>query len=104
MRVQILQLKNIKDTDYSFMAFEYAINHGFKLNDYKQVYDDEFIFDNLSTETILDKLYMRFNINHPVDFRGHSLSVSDIVILDGVKYYCNPLGWKELKLWPEMKY
>ena len=32
-------------------------------------------------ETMLEEMYATFNINHPSDFRGHSLSVSDIVAL-----------------------
>ena len=97
MKYQILQLKNIKETDYSFMAFEFAINHGFKLTDYKQVYEGE-VECNKHPEGILDDLFIKFNIHHPEDFKGHSLSVSDIVILNDVKYYCNPMGWKELHL------
>ena len=34
-----------------------------------------------SQEETLDKLYEQFNLNHPADFTGHSLSVSDIVAL-----------------------
>ena len=29
----------------------------------------------------LEDLYVKFNIDHPEDFRGHSMSVSDIVAL-----------------------
>lgn len=29
----------------------------------------------------LDNIYEKFNIDHPADYRGHSLSVSDIVLL-----------------------
>ena len=31
----------------------------------------------------LEALYEKFNIDHPEDFKGHSLSVSDIVVLHG---------------------
>ena len=31
--------------------------------------------------TLLDEIYEKFNIAHPADFRGHSLSVSDIVAI-----------------------
>ena len=34
-----------------------------------------------SQEETLDKLYEQFNLHHPADFTGHSLSVSDIVAL-----------------------
>lgn len=33
------------------------------------------------TDTQLDKLYEKFNLDHPADYRGHSLSVSDIVAI-----------------------
>ena len=31
--------------------------------------------------TSLDDIFTRFNIDHPKDFKGHSLSVSDVVVL-----------------------
>lgn len=48
----------------------------------------------------LESLYSTFNLNHPVDFTGHSLSVSDIIALkegDRVSYhYCDDIGFREL--------
>ena len=35
----------------------------------------------LAPGTSLDDIYTRFNIDHPADFKGHSLSVSDVVVL-----------------------
>ncbi len=36
----------------------------------------------------LDDIFTKFNIDHPADFTGHSLSVSDVVVLhqDGEKH------------------
>lgn len=72
-------------------------NDGFNFKDYKQVYEGETNldekFDNI---TILDNLFNKFNLNHPEDFRGHSLSVSDVITLDEKMYYCDNLGWKEI--------
>ena len=34
----------------------------------------------LAPKTSLEDIYTRFNIDHPKDFKGHSLSVSDIVV------------------------
>ena len=42
------------------------------------------------------ELFELFNLNHPKDFHGHSLSVSDIVELNGVNYYCDAMGWVKL--------
>lgn len=48
----------------------------------------------------LEDLYRIFNIEHPQDFTGHSLSVSDIVALKeaGVVsyHYVDNIGYKEL--------
>ena len=35
----------------------------------------------LAPGTTLDSIYEKFNIDHPADFKGHSLSVSDVVVL-----------------------
>ena len=34
----------------------------------------------LAPGTTLDSIYEKFNIDHPADFKGHSLSVSDVVV------------------------
>ena len=48
----------------------------------------------------LEDIYRRFNIDHPADFTGHSLSVSDIVVLrDGdteTAHYCDSFGFTEV--------
>ena len=49
---------------------------------------------------MLENLYVQFNINHPSDFRGHSLSVSDVVAIrqgGAVScYYVDSIGFREL--------
>lgn len=51
-------------------------------------------------DTMLEEMYATFNINHPSDFRGHSLSVSDIVALqEGGKvscHYVDSVGYADL--------
>lgn len=50
----------------------------------------------------LDGIYVVFNLHHPDDFYGHSLSVSDIVQIIGSDeesngfYYCDSIGWEKL--------
>ena len=54
----------------------------------------------LAPETSLEDIYTRFNIDHPKDFKGHSLSVSDVVVLhqDGqdAAHYVDSFGYKEV--------
>lgn len=53
-----------------------------------------------SAQQVLDGLFEKFNIAHPDDFRGHSMSVSDVVVLqeNGVEkaYYVDSLGFKDV--------
>lgn len=88
---EIFQIKDIKKVNYAFGDFSKEFN----FNDYKSVYKDEIKNAN-NKEIILEKLYEIFNINHPKDFRGHSLSTSDIVRLNCRYFYCNSFGWEEL--------
>ena len=54
----------------------------------------------LAPGTSLEDIYTRFNIDHPKDFKGHSLSVSDVVVLhqDGqdAAHYVDSFGYREV--------
>ena len=54
----------------------------------------------LAPETSLEDIYTRFNIDHPKDFKGHSLSVSDVVVLhqDGqdAAHFVDSVGFREV--------
>ena len=65
--------------NYAFMNMSFIESHGMQIKkeDYELVYAGE-LFGNMS----LDDIFERFNIDRPEDFRGHSLSVSDIVVLN----------------------
>ena len=65
-----------------FMNSHYLREHGLEpaFDHYEAVYSGSLPSDG-STEARLDDLYMKFNTAHPQDYTGHSLSVSDIVVL-----------------------
>ncbi|VUX09437.1 YodL domain-containing protein [Dorea formicigenerans] len=54
----------------------------------------------LALGTSLEDIYTRFNIDHPADFKGHSLSVSDVVVLHqnrlDAAHYVDSFGYKEV--------
>ncbi len=54
----------------------------------------------LAEHDTLNSIFHRFNFNHPADFTGHSLSVSDIVVVqrDGVvtSHYVDSAGFAKL--------
>lgn len=62
---------------------------------YDKVYEG---FDmNGSNYDTLEGLFEKFNTNRPEDFRGHSMSVSDVVVINNkYPYYCDTVGWKEV--------
>ena len=45
----------------------------------------------------MEAVFQKFNIDHPYDFKGHSLSVSDVVVMDDKAYYVDSVGFKPLK-------
>ena len=83
--------------NYAFMNMSFIESHGMQIKkeDYKLVYVGEFL-GNMS----LDDIFERFNIDRPEDFRGHSLSVSDIVVLnDGEKvtaHFVDSISFEQL--------
>lgn len=83
----------------AFLHYNIVVSNlgGVDFNEYKQVYAGEIYSDNPNPEAVLEILFTKFNVNHPAGFKGHSLSVSDIVVLDGVKYYCDSFGWKTIE-------
>ena len=83
--------------NYAFMNMRFIESHGMQIKkeDYKLVYVGE-LLGNMSLEDIFE----RFNIDRPEEFRGHSLSVSDIVVLnDGEKvtaHFVDSISFEQL--------
>ena len=54
----------------------------------------------LSPGDTLDSIYERFNLQHPADFRGHSLSVSDVIVLhqngQDQAFYVDSFGFQQV--------
>ena len=83
------------DCDYCFEWWSWAKDR-FNFKDYKLVYEDVIIPNEGPIENTLEELFEVFNVERPADFKGHSLSVSDIVELDGHYYYCDNVGWLDI--------
>ena len=98
----IYQLKRDDATaDLRFMNSNYLKEKGVEpqYENYELVYTGALTQDGTQIDK-LEGLYRVFNIEHPQDFTGHSLSVSDIVALKqaGVVsyHYVDSIGYKEL--------
>ena len=98
----IYQIRRGGELDaYRFMNYDYLQSKGVtpERGGYDAIYTGGFM-DYGNARTNLDMIYQRFNVDHPADFKGHSLSVSDIVALkqNGVVscHYVDPIGFREL--------
>ena len=79
-----------------FSDFAFASLYRLTESRYDKIYEAQVDAD---TDT-LDKLYVKFNIDQPEDFRGHSLSMSDVVVLNNngqrTAWYCDSVGFREV--------
>lgn len=97
-RFSIYQLKGGDETlDYRFEPLDAIRRNGLSVDpaNYELVYTAP-----LTERDNLESIYTRFNIDRPADFHGHSLSVSDIVVLhqDGkdTAHYCDRFGFSRV--------
>ena len=98
----IYQIRRDGELDaYRFMNYDYLQSKGVtpERGGYDAIYTGG-LADYGDDKTNLDMIYQRFNVDHPADFKGHSLSVSDIVALkqNGVVscHYVDNIGFREL--------
>lgn len=96
---EILQIKDGSNGEhYRFWGMNYVQKKGLQINvgDYESKYQGE-----LKPGETLDTLYERFNLYRPEDFTGHSLSVSDVIVLesggDKRAFYVDSFGFCEIK-------
>ena len=96
---EILQIKDGSNGEqYRFWGMNYVQKKRLQINvsDYESKYQGE-----LKPGETLDTLYERFNLHRPEDFTGHSLSVSDVIVLesggDKKAFYVDYVGFSEQK-------
>ena len=98
----ILQLRYTEETAYErFESMEGLRRQGKQpdIDHYEVVYIGPLLpYKDLNT--MLEQTYEKFNLDHPADFRGHSLSVSDIIAIrqNGVVscHYVDSIGFRTL--------
>ena len=93
----IYQLKRGDETrDLRFEPYDrlQATGHAVDRANYELIYTAP-----LTPDTSLEDIYTRFNLAHPADFRGHSLSVSDVVVLhqngQDTAHYVDSIGYRQ---------
>lgn len=89
--VVLYQVKKDKIHEFGFLNYNSNIKYNGSINidNYEKTYECE--RDDDYTE---NSAFDEFNINHPEDFKGYSMSTGDIVVIDGKALYCDSFGWK----------
>ena len=94
----IYQLRNEDSTrDYRFEPYDRLQAAGLTVDkaNYTEVYAAP-----LTAGTTLEDIYRTFNVDYPADFKGHSLSVSDVVVLhqngQDTAHYCDSVGFQQV--------
>ena len=98
---EIYQIRRVDETrDVRFEPYERLLKAGLKpdFKIYDKMYEaDISMLSGKSTGEKLESAFYVFNQERPEDFKGHSLSVSDVVVLDDTAYYVDSVGFKPLK-------
>ena len=102
MVASVFQLKDPATCDYAFRSYA-AAKKSLSPRDYdrscKLLVDND-VFD---VEAVLEDLFRSTNVGEARKYLKHSLSVSDIVVLEEESglyagtYYCDDFGWEQIK-------
>ena len=109
-RVYQLDLEGIKTYPFAFRGIEVMRKAGYQqppAADYRLVYDGGIhCAKDAEPKEVLERIYIRCNDTFPKGYRGHSLSMSDVVELYDEKnrsyFYCDKSGFTPVQFSPEL--
>ena len=109
-RIYQIDLERTTTVPYAFLGQSDLRRLGYNApdaKDYRLVYDSKMYYPiGQSEEQLLERIYERFNLNHPADYQGHSLSMSDVVELYDESetrwFYCDTFGFSPTDFSPEL--
>lgn len=93
----IYQLKDDVPVDYHFRSLERLQENGLAVDpaNYEKIYTAP-----LTPGMSLERIFEKFNFDRPEDFKGHSLSVSDVVVLHqngrDTAHYTDSIGFVDI--------
>lgn len=96
MRLKIYQINSDRDSNgVKYWGYDCLPKFQGKENVDATLYDN--VFDADVDEMSLEEIFYRFNNEkHPL-YRGHSLSVSDVVVTENGAYFCDSFGYKKIE-------
>lgn len=103
LSISVLNIKDIANTSYAFRGYKDAKDN-FSLSDYRMVYCSVSDCTAPSNENeyyeICERMFRMSNLGQLDDYNGHSMSVSDVVIITSTvgsrAFYCDSFGWAEI--------
>ena len=97
MKLKIYQIPLEKDARrLAFMGMRFTLEHGgVDPREYELVFEGEIEAKDL------EDVYVIFNnyAEMPADYKGRSLSVSDVVVTDRGAFFCDTYGFLKLLEW-----
>lgn len=105
MNIKIYQINFDRDVKHlAFMSYERTQRLQGSKDISSELYDK--VYEGNVTAKDLEDVYRIFNMEHPSDFRGHSLSVSDVVQVCGNDplrgfHFCDSFGFVSIDFEPE---
>ena len=96
---KIYQLKKGEENHLiRFAGYDEAMKYGAERtampDSYELIYTGS--LDEFDDENKLEAIYTKFNIDRPADFKGHSLSVSDIIVMNDEASYVDSFGFVDV--------
>ena len=102
MEIRIYQINSDRDTDgYKFMGMDWVKKHWGEQGVDSEIYDK--VYEGTIDSSSLEDVFCTFNFSRPVGFKGHSLSVSDVVeVIQSSEtepgfYFCDSIGFQKVE-------
>ena len=94
MKIRIFQIKKEFFREWAFMRYDWFKGHGHEKMD-RGMYD--LVWEGETEAHDLNEVYEQFNLYHPDNFKGHSLSVSDLVEREDGMWFVDDFGFKKVE-------
>lgn len=95
MRIKIYQINSERDENkVRFMALKHLREYQKNAEVDSSIYDE--VFDGEVETSNLEEIFRQFNTEHHPLYRGYSLSVSDVVVMEDNAYFCQPVGFEKI--------
>lgn len=93
---RIYQIESKAESAHGFMFSSLGTLDRLGLRDKISLDNYDMVYEGTMDVFDLEKLFVMFQGRKPEGFQGHSLSVSDMVEVDGDFFYCDSYKWEKI--------